>query len=52
MAELKDRCMDLLFDRWNLVKEEMEIQDLKGNEEGRQIIWELLNYFMTKKINY
>ena len=50
MVELKGYCMEWLSDRWDTVRELKEIQDLKGNNVGREIIWELLDYEMSKKL--
>ena len=49
MSELKKRCMEWLHCQWDTVEEQKEIKDLMENEEGKQIMSELLNYIENKK---
>ena len=50
MVELKKKCMDWLSDHWDTMKKEREINDMWDTREGKQILSELLEYSMSKKM--
>ena len=46
MTDLKNKCMEWMHIHWNTIKGEIEVIEL-NSEEGRQMMWELMNYIFS-----
>ena len=48
LAELKKKRMEWLSARWDTVKGDGAVKQLMNDEEGRQIVWEFVDYLNKK----